>query len=250
MIGPKLQPPMVIQEKVLYLIQKWANMFMHDHEFKSIEHFYNDLKQKGIEFPNGTPEQNEELKSGDDFYKKIQPAAAAMSPSNASAAGATGGSQNLKSIVPGSAAAVRLNEDQIAKLKSELDVVDNNILVMNEVLNVHQPNNEKKTATSSVFEDISLLKELFITTSEMQKRITQLIGNVANESIIGDLLRINDDLNNVFVRYERFQKGSNFAPPQTASTKAAPSKLKYVIINRDNYNFILFKSRTGREVTY
>ena len=40
----------------------------------------------------------------------------------------------------------------------------------------------------------------------MQKRITQLIGNISNENIIGDLLRINDDLNNSFVRYERFEK--------------------------------------------
>jgi len=40
----------------------------------------------------------------------------------------------------------------------------------------------------------------------MQKRITQLIGNISNENIIGDLLRINDDLNNSFLRYERFEK--------------------------------------------
>jgi len=218
MIGPKLQPPMVIQEKVLYLIQKWANMFMHDHEFKAIEHYYNELKQKGIDFPTGTTEQNEELKSGDDLYKKIPSVTrTTVSPSS----NPSGSSQNLKSIVPGSAAAVRLNEDQTGKLKSELDIVENNILVMNEVLNVHQPNNSKKTATNSVEEDICLLKELFVTTNEMQKRITQLIGNVANENIIGDLLRINDDLNNVFVRYERFQKGSNFAPP---TTKSAPTQ--------------------------
>ena len=43
----------------------------------------------------------------------------------------------------------------------------------------------------------------------MQRRITQLIGNISNENIIGDLLRINDDLNNSFIRYQRFEKGIN-----------------------------------------
>ena len=188
-------------------------MFMHDNEFKAIEHFYNELKQKGIDFPTGTTEQNKEIKSGDDSYKNIPSVTTTTTTTVSPSSNPSVSSQNLKSIVPGSAAAVRLNEDQMGKLKSELDIVDNNILVMNEVLNVHQANNSKKTAINSVDEDVCLLKELFITTNEMQKRITQLIGNVANENIIGDLLRINDDLNNVFVRYERFQKASNFATP-------------------------------------
>ncbi len=126
--------------------------------------------------------------------------------------------------MPGAAAAVRLNEDQIAKLKSELDIVDNNVLVMNEVLTEYQPSDSKKPVKSQVADDIALLQELFITTSEMQKRITQLIGNIANDEVIGDLLRVNDDLNNVFVRYERFKKGANFSKQVETDSK---SKLSY-----------------------
>jgi hypothetical protein len=52
--------------------------------------------------------------------------------------------------------------------------------------------------------EVDLVKELYATCVEMQKRVTQLIGNIANESVIVELLRINDDLNNVFLRYKRF----------------------------------------------
>lgn len=218
MIGPKLQPPVIIQEKVLSLIQKWAILFRGDNDFKSIDHFYTELKQKGIEFPDPNSTSNADPLENTPQIPSIPVGAMAQQPNLHS--------QNLKTILPGSAAAVRLNEDQMAKLKSELDIVDNNVQVMNDVLTEHQPNisDSKKSSSSlskDVNEDISLLKELFITTTEMQKRITQLIGNVANETIIGDLLRINDDLNNVFVRYERFLKGSNFSKPAepTSSTK-------------------------------
>lgn len=113
----------------------------------------------------------------------------------------------------------------MAKLKSELDIVDNNILVMNEVLT--STIDSKKSVDQNIAEDINLLKELFTTSSEMQKRITQLIGNISNENIIDELLRINDDLNNVFVRYERFQKGSNFSKPAEIKSDLFKKKIDY-----------------------
>lgn len=216
MIGPKLNPPLIIQEKVLWLIEKWATAFNHDHDFKSIESFVAELKNKGIIFPKDDPSLKTEEIQSINITQNI-PVAAVSIPQQPMQP------QSLKTIVPGSAAAVRLNEDQIAKLRSELDIVDNNIIVMNEVLTEHQPNMDgSKKQSNNVSEDISLLKELFITTTEMQKRITQLIGNIANENIISELLRINDDLNNVFVRYERFQKGSNFSKPSVTESKKTP----------------------------
>jgi hypothetical protein len=58
--------------------------------------------------------------------------------------------------VPGSA--VRLNEEQMAKLQSELDVVDNNVLVMNELLTEIQTADKITLQSSETQKDIVLLK--------------------------------------------------------------------------------------------
>lgn len=51
LIGPKNDPPTVVQEKVLSLIQSWADAFRHQPELSGVVHVYQDLLAKGIEFP-------------------------------------------------------------------------------------------------------------------------------------------------------------------------------------------------------
>ena len=65
----------------------------------------------------------------------------------------------LEPPVPGSA--VRLNEEQMAKLQSELDVVDNNVLVMNELLTEIQTADKITLQSSETQKDIMLLKVFF-----------------------------------------------------------------------------------------
>lgn len=50
-IGPKNEPPSAVQEKVLGLIQSWADAFRNQPDCQGVCQVYQDLKSKGIEFP-------------------------------------------------------------------------------------------------------------------------------------------------------------------------------------------------------
>lgn len=52
----------------------------------------------------------------------------------------------------------------------------------------------------------------------MQGRILDLIGRVTHDEITAELLRINDELNNLFLRYQRYEKNRD---PKNASTPSA-----------------------------
>jgi len=50
-IGPKNDPPTIVQEKVLSLIQSWADAFRNQPDLQGVYLVYRELRQKGIEFP-------------------------------------------------------------------------------------------------------------------------------------------------------------------------------------------------------
>lgn len=52
----------------------------------------------------------------------------------------------------------------------------------------------------------------------MQSRIVELIGRINHDEITAELLRLNDELNNLFLRHQRYEKNRD---PQNASTPAA-----------------------------
>lgn len=51
LIGPKNEPPTAVQEKVLSLIQTWADTFRHQPHTQGVVQVYQELKIKGIQFP-------------------------------------------------------------------------------------------------------------------------------------------------------------------------------------------------------
>ncbi|XP_044797308.1 target of Myb protein 1 isoform X8 [Bubalus bubalis] len=99
----------------------------------------------------------------------------------------------------------------IGKLRSELEMVSGNVRVMSEMLTELVP-------TQTEPADLELLQELNRTCRAMQQRVLELIPRIANEQLTEELLIVNDNLNNVFLRHERFER------LRTGQTTKAPSE--------------------------
>ncbi|XP_061605677.1 TOM1-like protein 2 isoform X3 [Phyllopteryx taeniolatus] len=200
-ISPKANPPSVVQDKVLSLIQAWADAFRSSPDLTGVVHIYEELKRKGMEFPmadldalspihtpqRGTPEVDPAM------IKYLTPGAsstAAASPKPASNSPATQVSPR---------GPITATPQQVARLRSELDIVRGNVKVLSEMLTEMVPGQEDGS-------DLELLQELHRTCRAMQQRVVELISRVSNEEVTEELLHVNDDLNNVFLRYERFER--------------------------------------------
>ncbi|MGH0186362.1 UNVERIFIED_CONTAM: hypothetical protein FKN15_021206 [Acipenser sinensis] len=66
---------------------------------------------------------------------------------------------------------------------------------------------KKRIVGNKNFNEVMLsLTELSRTCRSMQRRVLELIPRVGNEGLTEELLLINDDMNNVFMRYERIER--------------------------------------------
>ncbi|KAK7168310.1 hypothetical protein R3I94_002386 [Phoxinus phoxinus] len=206
-IIPKNNPPAIVQEKVLALIQSWADAFRSSPDLTGVVYMYEELKRKGIEFPMAdldalspihTPQRGvPEVDPGIHKYKALaQPNTASQAiPKPAAAA-----TPDLNpALIPAVSGPITANPEQIARLRSELDVVRGNIKVMSEMLTEMVPGQEEAS-------DLELLQELNRTCRAMQHRVVELISRVSNEEVTEELLHANDDLNNIFLRYERYER--------------------------------------------
>uniref|UniRef100_H0V1B4 Target of myb1 like 2 membrane trafficking protein n=1 Tax=Cavia porcellus TaxID=10141 RepID=H0V1B4_CAVPO len=160
-ISPKNNPPTIVQDKVLALIQSVPE----------------------VDPATTMPRSQSQQRTTSGSYSSPPPAN--YSTSQAPALNVTG--------------PITANSEQIARLRSELDVVRGNTKVMSEMLTEMVPGQEDSS-------DLELLQELNRTCRAMQHRIVELISRVSNEEVTEELLHVNDDLNNVFLRYERFER--------------------------------------------
>ncbi|XP_053197780.1 TOM1-like protein 2 isoform X4 [Scomber japonicus] len=201
-ISPKNNPPTIVQDKVLALIQAWADAFRSSPDLTGVVQIYEELKRKGIEFPMSeletlspihTPQRSATAPEGDSTLHKYatttQPAPQAVLPAYTAPQ------------VPNIHASGSINPtpEQICRLRSELDIVRGNTKVMSEMLTEMVPGQEDAS-------DYELLQELNRTCRAMQQRIMELISCVSNEAVTEELLHVNDDLNNIFLRYERYER--------------------------------------------
>lgn len=70
----------------------------------------------------------------------------------------------------------------------------------------------------------------------MQARLVELIGKIADDLLTGELLRVNDELNSLLLRYQRFTKNRGVATGNAtpsamlaAAIGAPPSECNYFI---------------------
>ncbi|XP_046855604.1 TOM1-like protein 2 [Xenia sp. Carnegie-2017] len=198
LLQPKYNAPVVIQDKVLALIQTWADAFRGKPDLIAVVNVYELLKSQGIQFPAQnldtfspiyTPERSvpeERERSPTHIY---MPAVTTTAPPPSRPPQPSPQAGWSRTISP----------EKLAKLRSQLDVVQGNIQVMSEMLLNASPGQESP-------DDEQLLKELNSTCRAMQTRIVQLLNQVGNEEVTEELLRVNDDLNNVFIRYDRYER--------------------------------------------
>ncbi|ALC43417.1 CG3529, partial [Drosophila busckii] len=185
LIGPKNDPPAAMQEKVLSLIQIWADAFKNQPDLNGVTQMYMELKNKGIEFP---PTDMDAMAPIYTPQRSVpEPVQPVVSP------------QHVAASVAPATGPLHLTAEQAAKLRSELEIVSNNMSILAEMLSVLKPGQESA-------DDYALLGELTATCKEMQSRIVDLIGRVQDDELTAEFLRINDELNNVFLRHQRYEK--------------------------------------------
>ncbi|XP_045903474.1 target of Myb protein 1-like isoform X2 [Micropterus dolomieu] len=216
-ILPKYNPPTVLHDRVLSLIQSWADAFRNSPSLAGVVYVYDDLRRRGLEFPmtdldalspihtpnrsipeNGTPETTPVAAPP----LRSQPQASSSVPT-----------QNTTPPVQPSEGPVSLSAEQEQKLRSELALVKGNLTVMSEMLNELTPGLSQQ-------DDTELLQQLYSVCKSMQTRVMELIPQLLDEGFIEELLVVNDDLNNAFIRYERFDRlnKSQITTTQQSST--------------------------------
>ncbi|XP_058415518.1 TOM1-like protein 2 isoform X1 [Diceros bicornis minor] len=216
-ISPKNNPPTIVQDKVLALIQAWADAFRSSPDLTGVVHIYEELKRKGVEFPMADLDALSPIHTPQRSVPEVDPAV--TMPRSQSQQRTSAGSYSSPPPAPYSAlqapalsvtGPITANSEQIARLRSELDVVRGNTKVMSEMLTEMVPGQEDSS-------DLELLQELNRTCRAMQQRIVELVSRVSNEEVTEELLHVNDDLNNVFLRYERFERYRSGRSVQNAS---------------------------------
>ncbi|XP_072917119.1 TOM1-like protein 2 isoform X2 [Hemitrygon akajei] len=203
---PKNNPPAIVQDKVLGLIQAWADAFRSSPDLTGVVHIYEELKRKGMEFPMADLDALSPIHTPGRCVPEVDPAMNKPVPQSLQKTSSTKNFLLTPNTLTGysvpqslSSRPITANVEQLARLRSELDVVRGNTKVMSEMLTETVPGEENQS-------DLELLQELNRTCRAMQQRIVELLSNVTNEEITKELLHVNDDLNNVFLRYERFER--------------------------------------------
>lgn len=213
LIGPKNNPPIDLQERVLNMIERWADAFKSQPDLSGVVAVYNDLKAKGVTFPPRDRVPNVPIQTP----QRSIPATQSNSP-QAMRSNINQDAINQPTLQTQPTGPVVLEGEGYNKISQDLAVVQSSVEMFNEILQLLETKNEES--------DWKLAQDLNTTCRQMKSRIVDLIERVANEDLTIEFLRLNDDLNNIFTKYDRLVKNRSKAskkPAQTVATAGAGS---------------------------
>ncbi|XP_037544786.1 target of Myb protein 1 isoform X2 [Nematolebias whitei] len=194
-IIPRNNPPQVVHDRVLSIIQAWADAFRSSPDLTGVVSVYEDLRRKGLEFPAHVDEYS--LAQGPKKTSAGNGPAVATLPAVC---------LSSKPLIPPQISELKLalegngtfTPSQVKRLKTELGVVRSNLTTMSEMMSHLDPVTVKQA-------DLELLEQLYTVCKEMQGRIVKIIPRLSEEKLIEELLATNDDMNTAFTRYHRFE---------------------------------------------
>ncbi|XP_054891489.1 target of Myb protein 1 isoform X2 [Poeciliopsis prolifica] len=196
-IIPRNNPPQIVHDRVLGIIQAWADAFRSSPDLTGVVSVYEDLRRKGLEFPAAHLDGYPSAQAPKKTVPGNGPAAAALSAVHLS---------SKPPLIPAHTSELRLalegtgafTPSQVKMLKTELGVVRSNLSTMSDMMSQLDPVTAKQA-------DMELL-ELYTVCKEMQDRIVKIIPRLSEEKLIEELLATNDEINTAFTRYHRFER--------------------------------------------
>ncbi|XP_076609252.1 target of Myb1 membrane trafficking protein isoform X3 [Chaetodon auriga] len=208
-IIPRNNPPLVLHDRVLSIVQAWADAFRSSPDLTGVVSVYEDLRRKGLEFPMT------EL----DGYTPVQAPQKTL-PGNGPAVTTLPAAllSSKPPLIPAQTSELKLalegnnafTPSQIKNLKTELGVVRSNLTMMSDMMSQLDPVTVKQA-------DMELLEQLYTVCKEMQERIVKIVPRLSEEKLIEELLATNDEMNTAFTRYHRFERRITNGP-NTAET--------------------------------
>ncbi|XP_059204649.1 target of Myb protein 1 isoform X2 [Centropristis striata] len=197
-IIPRNNPPLVLHDRVLSIVQAWADAFRSSPDLTGVVSVYEDLRRKGLEFPMT------EL----DGYSPVQGPKKTV-PGNGPAVTSLPAAllSSKPPLIPPQTSELKLalegnnafTPSQIKMLKTELGVVRSNLTMMSDMMSQLDPVTVKQA-------DMELLEQLYTVCKEMQDRIVKIVPRLSEEKLIEELLAANDEMNTAFTRYHRFER--------------------------------------------
>ncbi|XP_043944871.1 TOM1-like protein 2 [Protopterus annectens] len=179
-INARNNPPTIVQDKVLALIQAWADAFRSSPDLTGVVHIYEELKRKGIEFPMA------DLDALSPIHTPQRQSAPEVDPAVNMHTSQSQQKTNDSSFSTPSPSTYSVPQTPAVNMAGPIVATTEQVLLAR-CLCCHD-------------------NELNRTCRAMQQRIVELISRMSNEEVTEELLHVNDDLNNVFLRYERFER--------------------------------------------